>query len=51
MMNDMSKCLQDKIDEFLTQIMHQTIIDTSTVIDFALDLRRILDQDETLVTQ
>ncbi len=47
----MKDALQSKIDEFLTQIMHQTIIDTSTVIDFALDLRRILDQDETLVTQ
>ena len=30
------------IDKFLTSIMHQTMIDTSRVIDFTLDLRQIV---------
>lgn len=34
------------IDDFLTSIMHQTIIDTSRVIDFTLDLRQILLREE-----
>ena len=34
--------LLDTIDKFLTSIMHQTMIDTSRVIDFTLDLRQIV---------
>jgi hypothetical protein len=40
--------LLSAIDKFLTSIMHQTMIDTSRVIDFTLDLRQIvLSKKET----
>lgn len=34
--------LLDAIDDFMTDIMFQTIVETTTVLNFALDLRLIV---------
>jgi hypothetical protein len=44
--SDTNAELLKKIDEFLTNITHQTIVPQADVVNFTLDLRQIINRKE-----